>query len=363
LIWIWGNIWNGKLTITSRTCSIDTKTSDIPFDWEIEWDIDPDTGSIYELEKITNKSVTTLPVRTANTKEGVESAMLVLPNWKIDEYNYTTTISGSSYNETSNEWQGYFTVTNNNNAENICIDTEIRSITIVIIPETAITRHLYLAGKLSGPFPFISDKSDKNINAAVLKRANEIAGPDYVVTFTQVPYITGDQFSSRFTVTNIHDSSDTTISETPWIIFLSYEADPAPGARAMFLDPNFAPKEMYSVPGNLERTMEAVNEYMTTDYRAKLALLGYTLDIEGYNYILGISNQAIDFEKLNGLLKTYDDIYTTNYDTILDDFLETQERFPYHLHGGFSINHKNKNPDGRYSLREAKLIWGELHYM
>lgn len=79
---------------------------------------------------------------------------------------------------------------------------------------------------------------------------------------------------------------------------------------------------------------------------------------EGKHGKSSIKNQSINFIKLADFLLEFEDIYTTNYDTILDDFLETVNRYPFHLHGGFSINHLNKNPDGRYLPNEAKLIWG-----
>lgn len=71
-----------------------------------------------------------------------------------------------------------------------------------------------------------------------------------------------------------------------------------------------------------------------------------------------IDNPNMDVPKLVTVITDFTDVYTTNYDTILDDILKLEERFPYHLHGGFSINHLNKNPNGRYSPNEARLIWG-----
>lgn len=71
-----------------------------------------------------------------------------------------------------------------------------------------------------------------------------------------------------------------------------------------------------------------------------------------------ISNLEVDLIKLESHLNTYEDIYTTNYDTILDDFLEHNGKIPYHLHGGYSINHRNKDPDGRYGPDNAILVWG-----
>ena len=71
-----------------------------------------------------------------------------------------------------------------------------------------------------------------------------------------------------------------------------------------------------------------------------------------------INNNNISRDKLCDVLSQFQDVYTTNYDTILDDFLDEQDRFPFHLHGGFSINNLNRNPGGRYIPSAAKLIWG-----
>ncbi|MDH8678874.1 hypothetical protein QE109_11980 [Fusibacter bizertensis] len=74
--------------------------------------------------------------------------------------------------------------------------------------------------------------------------------------------------------------------------------------------------------------------------------------------IKSINNEEICQDKLVETIKDFKYIFTTNYDTIVDDILDGEDRFPYHLHGGFSINHRNKDPDGRYTPSEARLIWG-----
>ncbi len=78
----------------------------------------------------------------------------------------------------------------------------------------------------------------------------------------------------------------------------------------------------------------------------------------GNHGIISIDNVNIDLPKLYKVIHNYEDVYTTNYDTIIDDILSNVGKYPYHLHGGFSINHKNKDPDGRYEPCDATLIWG-----
>ncbi len=94
------------------------------------------------------------------------------------------------------------------------------------------------------------------------------------------------------------------------------------------------------------------------DYNAIKNEANYVYFNNGKHGAEHITNSSVSKRKIQDFLSEFQDIYTTNYDTILDDLLETQNRFPFHLHGGFSINHLNKNPDGRYSPSDAKLIWG-----
>lgn len=78
----------------------------------------------------------------------------------------------------------------------------------------------------------------------------------------------------------------------------------------------------------------------------------------GMHGFQSMNNDAICRETLVKEIKGFDYIFTTNYDTVLDDILMSDSKIPYHLHGGFSINHRNKDPDGRYSPNDARLIWG-----
>ncbi|WEK53469.1 MAG: hypothetical protein P0Y55_12865 [Candidatus Cohnella colombiensis] len=101
-----------------------------------------------------------------------------------------------------------------------------------------------------------------------------------------------------------------------------------------------------------------IGKFNENEY-AEIKIVAYEVYYnEGKHGKSSIRNNEIDVGKLASTLSEYVDIYTTNYDTILDDFLEEQNRFPFHLHGGFSTNHRNKDPDGRYDPKNARLIWG-----
>jgi len=89
-------------------------------------------GATPELAKITDLSVTNLPVETAGTKVGVEAAMLVLANAAVAE-GYTVTIAeGSTYGVDTNAWVGKFVVTDEVTAANTKTDGANRTITVVI---------------------------------------------------------------------------------------------------------------------------------------------------------------------------------------------------------------------------------------
>lgn len=98
--------------------------------------VDPTEGATIELAKVTDLVVTTVPFGTANTKSGVEAAILVLANAAIDSANYTVTIlAGSTYNTGTNAWAGKFVVTNNTTPANTKTDAVNRAITVVIAAE------------------------------------------------------------------------------------------------------------------------------------------------------------------------------------------------------------------------------------
>lgn len=103
---------------------------------------------------------------------------------------------------------------------------------------------------------------------------------------------------------------------------------------------------------------EKIGRFSTDEYNQIKVIANTVYYNNGSHGKNSINNSSFEISKLDSLLVEFQDIFTTNYDTILDDFLEPYGRYPYHLHGGFSINHRNKDPDGRYSPNEARLIWG-----
>lgn len=103
---------------------------------------------------------------------------------------------------------------------------------------------------------------------------------------------------------------------------------------------------------------EEINEFSKEEYAHIKKVATEIYYNKGKHGLKAINNSEINQEKLVETIKDFDYILTTNYDTILDDILDGENRFPYHLHGGFSINHRNKDPDGRYVPEEARLIWG-----
>jgi hypothetical protein len=88
-----------------------------------------------ELAKVTDIAVATVPNGTANTKAGVEAAMLILANALVAA-NYTVTIgAGSTYDDVTGEWEGVFVVTKTTTPLNTAADAAARTITITILAE------------------------------------------------------------------------------------------------------------------------------------------------------------------------------------------------------------------------------------
>lgn len=102
-----------------------------------------------------------------------------------------------------------------------------------------------------------------------------------------------------------------------------------------------------------------IDKYTKSEYDELKNIANQIYYNGGKHGLADICNNKIDIVKLCDLILGFDDIYTTNYDTILDDILDIESNFPFHLHGGFSICHKNRNPSGRFNPSNAILIWGE----
>lgn len=53
----------------------------------------------------------------------------------------------------------------------------------------------------------------------------------------------------------------------------------------------------------------------------------------------------------------FDYIFTTNYDLILDDICDNEDKV-YHLHGGFNFEHPNLKATRRLTDNDAYIVWG-----
>ena len=84
-----------------------------------------------ELAKILDVTVETLPNTTANTKAGVEAAMLTLAQAAVAA-GYTVSIeSGSTYNTGTRAWAGKFKVRTNARPLDFTIDASNRALDLV----------------------------------------------------------------------------------------------------------------------------------------------------------------------------------------------------------------------------------------
>ena len=75
----------------------------------------------------------------------------------------------------------------------------------------------------------------------------------------------------------------------------------------------------------------------------------------GLNGISGIKNLKFNRERFETFLNTYAYVFTTNYDTILDDAYEKEVK---HLHGSFLMEKDGCLRDSKENCVESLLIWG-----
>lgn len=94
-------------------------------------------GAFVAMKLVTDEVITTVPNGTADTKAGVEAAMLILANAAIAAMpGYVVSVNSapvSTYNEGTNAWAGKLKVVETANAStNLFIDASARAITVVI---------------------------------------------------------------------------------------------------------------------------------------------------------------------------------------------------------------------------------------
>jgi hypothetical protein len=64
-----------------------------------------------------------------------------------------------------------------------------------------------------------------------------------------------------------------------------------------------------------------------------------------------------DYSKIKSFFKDFNFIFTTNYDFVLDDICENQDKV-FHLHGGFNFEHRNLKTTKRLTDEDAYIVWG-----
>lgn len=94
-------------------------------------------GAFVAMKLVTDEVITTVPNGTADTKVGVEAAMLILANAAIAAMpGYVVSVNSapvSTYNEDTNAWAGKLKIVETANAAtNLFIDASARAITVVI---------------------------------------------------------------------------------------------------------------------------------------------------------------------------------------------------------------------------------------
>lgn len=196
----WGIAWNAntkKYTLVAALVSADSS--------------EVGAGAIVELAKITDNGVRTVPFGTANTKAGVEAAMLVLANDAIGA-GYTATISGVSYNTGSGAWVGKFTVTSDTRPANTATDASNRTLTVVITANSAIAELAKITDEGVKTVPNGTANTEEGVNAAMIVLAEALVGAGFTVTIDAdvSTYDTGTkEWVGKFTVSN-----DTLIPDT-----------------------------------------------------------------------------------------------------------------------------------------------------
>lgn len=75
----------------------------------------------------------------------------------------------------------------------------------------------------------------------------------------------------------------------------------------------------------------------------------------GNNGLSAVQNDRFDVDKFKDFINGYDYVFTTNYDTILDDAFSRQV---YHLHGSFLIDRFGQIRSPKQNEKDSCLIWG-----
>ena len=171
--------WVGKISVTNDDDENDTATDANNRTLAIA----PTTvSSNTELAKITDVSVETLPNTTANSKSGVEAAMLVLAQAGVAE-GYTVTIeSGSTYVTATRIWTGKFRVSTNARPLDFTIDASARSLDLLATGAGAAAELAKIADGDVDNLPIGTDDTKVGVEGAMVILAQAEVGAGFTVS-------------------------------------------------------------------------------------------------------------------------------------------------------------------------------------
>jgi len=171
--------WAGKFTVTKDDDENDTATDAVNRALDLVAD---NVSSDTELAKILDVTVETLPNTTANTKEAVEAAMLVLADAAIGA-GYTPTIeTGSTYSTATRVWAGKFRVSTDARPLDFTIDASARSLDIVATGASAATELAKIADGDVANLPVGTANTKVGVEGAMLVLAQAEVGAGFTVS-------------------------------------------------------------------------------------------------------------------------------------------------------------------------------------
>lgn len=122
-------IWTGKFRVSTDARPLDFTIDAAGRSLDI---VATGAGAAAELAKIADGDVDDLPIGTANTKVGVEGAMLVLAQAEVGAGFTVSIVSGSTYDTDTKNWVGKFHVVSDTHPLDFVADAANREISITI---------------------------------------------------------------------------------------------------------------------------------------------------------------------------------------------------------------------------------------
>ncbi len=171
--------WAGKFTVTADDDENDTATDAVNRALDLVAD---NVSSDTELAKILDVTVETLPNTTANTKSGVEAAMLTLAQAAVAA-GYTVSIeTGSTYNTATRAWAGKFRVSTNARPLDFTIDGSNRALDLVATGASAAAELEKIADADVDDLPVGTANTKVGVEGAMLVLAQAEVGAGFTVS-------------------------------------------------------------------------------------------------------------------------------------------------------------------------------------